>query len=197
MLKIFTYAIFCLLFIGCSNKEPKIALKDFPYYDENKANIYFTNKADNASFMQAANGDTRVVNFSYKIVGPKQIVSGTNCYGQYSYIALDEGVYSIQLFGVGFQLFGKREDHRDLEKYFKKGESYFFKIYGSSDNKTTTKQIFSFTGVFSDKDLQLALVEIEKNEALKYLNNGLNFDRHRFSKRAEDNPIDEDCKRWY
>lgn len=197
MFKIFTYAIFCLFFIGCSNKEPKITLKDFPYYDANKANIYFTNKADNPSFMQAANGDTRVVDFSYKIIGQNKTVSGTNCYGQYSYITLDEGLYKIELFGVGFQLFGKREDHRDLEKYFQTGETYFFKIYGSHDNKTTAKQIFSFSGVLSKGDPQLALVEIDKKEALKYLNNGLNFDRHRFSKRAEDNPIGESCSVWY
>ena len=197
MCRFFGYVVISLLFVRCSTKEPKIALKDFPYYDENKANIYFTNKADTPSFMQAANGDTSVIHFSYKILGNNKTVLGTNCYGQYSYIALDEGLYSLELFGVGFQLFGKREDHRNLEKYFKKGESYFFKIYGNSDNKTTTKQIFSFSGVFSDRDIQLALVEIEKKEALKYLNNGLNFDRHRFSKRAEDNEINEDCKRWY
>ena len=197
MFKFFSYVLFSLLFIACSTKEPKNVLKDFPHYDKNKVNIYFTNKADNPSFMQAANGDTRVVDFSYKIIGQNKTVSGTNCYGQYSYITLDEGLYSLQLFGVGFQLFGKREDHRDLEKYFKTGETYFFKIYGSSDDKTTVKQIFSFSGVLSDKDVQLALVEIDKKEALKYLNSGLNFDRHRFSKRAEDNTIDEDCKRWY
>lgn len=197
MFKFFISIISCLLFLGCSTKEPKIVLKDLPHYDINKANIYFTNKVDNPSFMEAANGDSRVIDFSYKIIGQNKTVLGTNCYGQYSYIALDEGLYKIELFGVGFQLFGKREDHKDLEKYFQAGETYFFKIHGSHDNKTTTKQIFSFSGVLSDKDLQLALVEINKKEALKYLNNGLNFDRHRFSKRAEDNPINEDCKRWH
>ncbi len=123
MFKFFSYVLFSLLFIACSTKEPKNVLKDFPHYDKNKVNIYFTNKADNPSFMQAANGDTRVVDFSYKIIGQNKTVSGTNCYGQYSYITLDEGLYSLQLFGVGFQLFGKVDYEAFDNKYF---TAFFF-----------------------------------------------------------------------
>ena len=39
MLKIFTYAIFCLFFIGCSNKELS-RVKELPYYNKEKVNLY-------------------------------------------------------------------------------------------------------------------------------------------------------------
>lgn len=197
MTRLFIVFFIGILFNACSSKEPKVALKDFPHYDKNKANIYITNKADGPTFIEAANGDTRYINFAYKIINEDKIFSSTNCYGQYSYIALEEGFSQIELGGVDFQLWGKRDDHHYIGRNFKKGEVYFFRIAGQSDEKTTAKQIFSLSGLPVGLDVKLSLFEISKEEALKYLNNGLNFQKNRMPQRAEDNPVDEDCKRWY
>lgn len=192
------------VFTGCAvNKVEIEPIKKLPHYDKDKANVYFTNGQDERDLFKIAKSKSmNYINFTYKITGEDEVVEGINCYSQYSYNALNEGKYKIELSTPSFQLYGKREDHGVYENFFKKGEVYILKIQGEHDNKAIWKQAFSFGGIFSPSDLKLKLIEISENEGIKQINQGMSIihpiKRSRdYPVRAEDNPKDETCRRAF
>lgn len=190
------------IFIGCAPKEVKNKLIALPFYNKDKANIYITNSSDERNIFKLADNGVNHINFIYKITGEQYTLNGVNCYSQYSYFELDEGSYKIEFSTPQFQLLGKREDHNTYENAFKKGIVYLFKIQGIRDDKATVKSIFSLSGTIGPADVKLGLIEINTQEALIHLSRGLEFthpikNERDYPLRAEDNPKDETCSRWF
>lgn len=190
--------ILILFFIGCSQKEIVKHIEKYPHYDKDKANIYILNFHQKPTIEEAAIGTGIVPDFEYKIKQDNRvIVEALYCYGQYSYNSLDDGVYTIELQNVAFQLLGKRDDHLKYEKHFKKGKVYILKLVAQSDTKSDLKAMFPFGGLFSTGDKKLSLVDVEYEDGIEYLNIIYNIDKKELQRRVEDDLENKSCNKFF
>jgi len=179
MIRLFSILFIGILLGGCATKEPKNKVVSLPYYNKDKANLYFINNETSMGLQ---------IHFNLKISSKEYEKKILTCYAQYSYQELEEGDHIINVESSELQLLGKRDDHIAYKNYLKSGEIYIIKAKATTDIKAFGKQLFN-PGGFSP-DAKIELKEISYEEGLKELGFAMDFKggiAGRYPFRAEEN----------
>lgn len=188
MLKIFSCTIFCLLFIGCSNKELS-RVKELPYYNKEKVNLYLINNQTVLS---------NQVEFTYTIKSDNFNKKINVCFSQYSYTELEEGNYNIQAVKrAKLSPFSDRKDHEYFNSYLKKGETYILRIDTNHDMLSFGKLLAHTMLLDNSLDPKITILEVKKDEALNIFEEMKNhtnlFGKRPYPLKSEDNNTDDFC----